>query len=238
MAAVSVSWMERSFQKLPGDTRAAVIAAAADLFAKGGYAGTSISAIRNASGVLPSSIYWEFGSKEGILAAVLEDSASRWLDQTRESSRCALADQPERGPARLAAYFYHLARAFSERPEFLRLLLLLALERREVDPSSLDAIRAVRTRALGGMFRLFREFELVDASVPDEFVTEIARLTMAFFDGAVVAKQIDADSVDLGRMFALFQAGLVSALAAGDGALFMEGAQRWELERANNSSGG
>ena len=64
------------------------------------------------------------------------------------------------------------------------------------------------------MFRLFREFELVDASAPDEFVTEIARLTMAFFDGAVVATQIDADSVDLGRMFALFQAGLAPAVAA------------------------
>ena len=230
--------MERSFQKSPGDTRAAVISASAELFAKRGYAGTSISAIRKASGVLPSSMYWEFGSKEGILAAVLDDSASRWLDQTRHSSRRALAEQSERGPARLAAYFEHLARAFSERPEFIRLLLLLALERREVDPSSLEAIRAVRTRALGGMVRLFRDFELVDASVPDEFVTEIARLTMAFFDGAVVAKQIDADSVDLGRMFALFQAGLVSALAAGDGALLREGTRTWELEQANSSSEG
>lgn len=230
--------MERSFQKPATDTRAAVIRAAAELFAKGGYAGTSISAIRKASGVLPSSMYWEFGSKEGILAAVLEESASRWLDQTRDSARCALAEQTARGPARLAAYFEHLAQALSDRPEFLRLLLLLALERREVDASSLKAIRAVRTRALEGMGRLFRDFEIIDPGVPDEFVTEIARLTMAFFDGAFVAKQIDGEAVDLGRMFALFQAGLVAAVAAGDGAFFTEGTRTWQLEPANNSSAG
>lgn len=228
--------MERSSQKPAGDTRGNVIRAAAELFAKGGYAGTSISAIRKASGVLPSSIYWEFGSKEGILAAVLEQSATNWLDQTRESSRRALATQPERGRVRLAAYFDHLARAFSERPEFLRLLLLLALERREVDPSSLAAIRAVRMRAAEGLARLFREFQLVDSSVSDDSLVEIARLTMAFFDGAVVAKQIDMESVDLSRMFALFQAGLSAALAAGDGALFREEIQPWALERASNSS--
>lgn len=217
--------MERSFQKTTDDTRAAVIEAAAELFAKGGYAATSISAIRNASGVLPSSMYWEFGSKEGILAAVLEESASRWLDQTRDSARSAVEEQPV-GPARLAAYFEHLARALSERPEFLRLLLLLALERREVDSSSLEAIRAVRSRALEGMIRVFRGAELVGPGVPEESVARIARLTMAFFDGAVVAKQIDAETVDLGRMFALFQAGLVAAVGAGDGAFLMEGQGR------------
>ena len=101
--------------------------------------------------------------------------------------------------------------------------MLFRSERREVDPRSLAAIHAVRTRAVGGMVHFFRQFELVDASVPDQFVTEVARLTLAFFDGALVAKQIDAESVDLGRLFALFHAGLVAALGAGDGALVTEG---------------
>src|SRR3712207_2719799 len=91
--------MERSFQDAaaapagddgPPGTRQRVLDAAAELFAAHGFAGTSISAIRKASGVLPSSIYWEFGSKQGILAAVLEDSADRWLDQAAQSARRAI----------------------------------------------------------------------------------------------------------------------------------------------------
>ena len=62
-----------------GETRQRVLRAASELFSARGFAGTSISAIRAASGVLPSSIYWEFGSKEGLLAAVLEDAAEQWL---------------------------------------------------------------------------------------------------------------------------------------------------------------
>lgn len=44
-----------------------------------GYAATSISDIRDACGLAPSSIYWHFGSKEGVLAAMMERGAQRFL---------------------------------------------------------------------------------------------------------------------------------------------------------------
>ena len=113
------------------DTRERVLRAAFELFSRRGFAGTSISAIRDASGVLPSSIYWEFGSKEGLLEAVLEDAAARWLEQTSEPGRRA-EERPAASPAeRLGDALDHLADAMAERPEFHRLLLLLALERRD-----------------------------------------------------------------------------------------------------------
>jgi AcrR family transcriptional regulator len=204
----------------PG-TRRRVLAAAAALFAARGFAGTSISAIRDASGVLPSSIYWEFGSKQGILAAVLEDSADRWLDQASHSARRAIERSAGTGISPLGAYFANLAEALAERPEFLRLLLLLALERREVDEATVQAVRHVRDRALKGIARTFRLGGLVDDTVADDVLHELARLTLAFADGAFVSAQIDPATTDLKRMFAIFHAGMVAALAV-EGAAIVE----------------
>lgn len=197
----------------PSSTRRRVLDAAAELFATHGFAGTSISAIRKASGVLPSSIYWEFGSKQGILAAVLEESAHRWLDQAAHSARQAIERSAATGQDPLGAYFANLAKALAERPEFLRLLLLLALERREVDEATVAAVRRVRARALKGIVRIFRVGGLVDETTSDDVVHELARLTLAFADGAFVAAQLDPATTDLRRMFALFYAGMASALA-------------------------
>jgi AcrR family transcriptional regulator len=193
-------------------TRRRVLDAAAELFATRGFAGTSISAIRQASGVLPSSIYWEFGSKQGILAAVLRDSADRWLDQAAQSARRAVERSSVTGMSPLGAYFANLAEALAERPEFLRLLLLLALERREAGEATIEAIRSVRARALKGIVHIFRAGGLVDDTTSDDVVQELARLTLAFADGAFVSAQIDPATTDLRRMFALFHAGMAAAL--------------------------
>jgi AcrR family transcriptional regulator len=211
--------MERSFQS-PGleaadsadAVRKRVMTAAADLFATRGFAGTSISEIRKASGASASSIYWEFGSKNGILRAVLEDSANRWLDQAAESHARAREDARRSGRDPVEANFAHLATELTERPEFLRMLLLLALEQREGEPETLEAIRRVRTRATAGFARGFREMQFVADEVPDEQLHEIAMASLAFTDGAFIAAQIDPGRVDLRRLFAIFHAGLAAAL--------------------------
>lgn len=191
-------------------TRERVIRAAAELFATRGFAATSISAIRNASGALPSSIYWEFGSKDGILAAVLEDSAARWLEQARASAVRAMAQPALSAKLRLGAYLEQLADALAERPEFLRLLLLLSLERRDVDERSLQAIRQVRRRAVESLACLYAEAGIVDPAAQESDVVELARASLAFFDGAFVAAQVDPETTDLRRMFSLLHAGITA----------------------------
>jgi AcrR family transcriptional regulator len=190
-----------------------VIRAAADLFAARGFAGTSISSIRNASGLLPSSIYWEFGSKEGILVAVLEDSAARWLEQAEDCALHAMAEPAPSPESRLGVYLDYLANALAERPEFLRLLLLLSLERREVDERSLQAIRNVRQRAMQGLARLFLEAGVLDATTREADVMQLARASLAFFDGAFIAAQIDPATTDLRRMFSLLRTCITAAMA-------------------------
>lgn len=194
-------------------TRSRVLAAAAQLFATAGFAGTSISEIRKLSGASASSIYREFGSKDGILSEVLEDSATRWIDQAGACAERARGEWEGSGRPMLDLYFENLADAFTERPEFLRLLLLLALERRDAGGETLAAVQRVRARAAAGFARGFREGGLVGEDAPDGLVDEIAAATMAFADGAFVAKQINSGAIDLRRMFALFYSGLVAALS-------------------------
>ena len=206
--------MERllSEKRKKGDTRQRVLKAAGRLFASRGYAATSISAICSASSVLPSSIYWEFGNKAGILAAVLEDSAERWLDQTTRSVAKAMSDRPRTNSERLEAYFDYMAEALAKGPEFLRLMLMVALERRHADPRALEIIRSHRARSIAAVSRIFAAFELERPGPDGVTARDVAELTIACFDGAFTAAQIDADPADLRRMFTLLHSALVATL--------------------------
>ena len=97
-------------------SRGLILDATERLMATRGYAATSISDIRKACGLPPSSIYWHFGSKEGVLAAVMERGADRFF---------AAIPTSEGAEEQLAV----LSRLQSQHPDFLRLFYMLSLER-------------------------------------------------------------------------------------------------------------
>ena len=59
-------------------TRRRLIDAASSLFAERGYRDTSVQAIGERAGISRGSIFWHFGSKEGLLWAVVEEAFGRW----------------------------------------------------------------------------------------------------------------------------------------------------------------
>src|SRR4051812_15936614 len=67
-------------QQLGERSRREILDAASELLARQGYAGTSISQLSKACGLPVSSIYWHFNSKEGVLAAVVEENVVQFLD--------------------------------------------------------------------------------------------------------------------------------------------------------------
>lgn len=77
-----------SEQPEPG--RARILQAGLDLAAESGPSGMTISQICQRAQVKPPAIYYHFGSKEGLLGAVVERVAVAWLDQLE-------ASQPEEG---------------------------------------------------------------------------------------------------------------------------------------------
>jgi AcrR family transcriptional regulator len=170
-------------------SRELILDATERLMATRGYAATSISDIRKACGLPPSSIYWHFGSKEGVLAAVMERGADRFF------AAIPTADTIEQ---QLAV----TARLQADHPEFLRLFYMLSLERSD-DPAVAEVVRRVRDTAIarfrGGIS------QLVPADVPPSrahrVVTDLTALAVALSDGIFFAEHLEHDATDVERMY-------------------------------------
>ena len=169
-------------------SREAVLDAAERLMADEGYEAATVARIVEEAGIPASSIYHYFGSKEGVLLAVLERGAQRFLD--------ALPDgQPPPGPRaqRLRVLVAVIAATLERRPDFLRLLLALATQPRSAADGQVHAtvnrVRATaRDRLAGQLGAIFG----VAADAPQ--ARDLARFAMAAFDGAFVAYQASPDA--------------------------------------------
>ncbi|MEU0164005.1 TetR/AcrR family transcriptional regulator [Streptomyces iakyrus] len=77
-----------------GDTRTRVLTCAATLAAQGGFDALSVAALSAASGVSNGSIYHHFGSKEGVLAALLVEI----IESYQGAVLTVLDDHPDDAP--------------------------------------------------------------------------------------------------------------------------------------------
>ena len=172
-------------------TKERILAVAATLLARQGYAATSISQICKAADALPASIYWAFGSKEGLFAAVMEREAEAFFD--------ALPVITHRDPD---ADTDQMERMFEEKPDFLRLMLVLSLERRDGDPAILEAARRVRSRAAERIAgALEPAIVMKDRARARSIADEVARFSLMLLDGAFIALQIDVGKTGTRELF-------------------------------------
>jgi AcrR family transcriptional regulator len=200
---VSTSSTRPSENQVP-DTRERVLEVASRLLASRGYSGTSISAISKASGVLPASIYWHFESKEGLAAAVVERAAERWLGQLRELSE---AFDPSRDPG--SEPFIALREVFEDERELVRLLNLMALERRGADSEAAAALRRVRSEVKAAQIQLTEPFiQVRDPALRRQVCERIAELFMMLIDGAFLTHQFVGEEADLDAMLWLLEKAL------------------------------
>jgi AcrR family transcriptional regulator len=72
-----------------GDRRDQIILAAAQLFVKHGYSGTSIRDIADRAGMLPGSVYHYYPSKEDLFVAIHREGFRRLMHNIREAIRGA-----------------------------------------------------------------------------------------------------------------------------------------------------
>ncbi len=104
------------------ETREAILAASLKLFARNGFASTSMDDIARAAGLTKGALYWHFTSKETLFQAILGRMRSRWLAVVFQAV-------PEEGSAsrRLEALFEGFLELFSKDPQigpFLQRVLL------------------------------------------------------------------------------------------------------------------
>lgn len=163
-------------------SRELILDATERLMATRGYAATSISDIRSASGLPPSSIYWHFGSKEGVLAAVMQRGADRFF---------AAIPQSDDAQAQLAV----LSTLQSQHPDFLRLFYMLSLERNN-DPAVAAVIQRVRDTAITRFRNAITQLLPADAT-PSKAASVVAELTafaVALSDGVFFADHLEPDT--------------------------------------------
>src|SRR5512144_1380812 len=104
-------------------SREAVLDAAERLMAEQGYEAASMAALVDEAGIPASSIYHYFGSKEGVLLAVMERGAERFFE--------ALPDLDQRQGSQtqhLRGLVEAVAATLERNPNFLRILVVMATQ--------------------------------------------------------------------------------------------------------------
>lgn len=174
-------------------SRERILDAATEIAAERGYQGTSIALVSAKCGLPASSIYWHFKDKDDLIAGVIGRSFTSWLTAWQV---------PEDGDAedRFVAVATQAAKSLADSPDFIRLGLMLALERRPVEPRGRVMFLEKRAQAYRQLAADFHTFvpELTEADVH-----QLATYALAGADGLFIAKEIGGDSVDLIALFEL-----------------------------------
>ena len=173
-------------------SRERILQTALATFAQKGYSAAGVDALAARSGIAKTAIYYHFGSKEGLLAAVLERAANDWIEGIRSAAMAG--DTP---PARLRRALAGMRAMLEERPWILRLIQILALEVADDKPEIRATIRGIIRKARDTIVEGLREglgFEIADAEL-------IASMLLALFDGVAFGHDVDPDLAALDAIF-------------------------------------
>jgi AcrR family transcriptional regulator len=188
------------------ESRQRILDATVEIAGERGYEGTSIAAVSAKCGLPASSIYWHFKDKDDLIAAVIERSFETWLAAVN------LPGEDAGTPLeRVTAMAANVARSLVDAPDFLRLGLMLALERRPAEPRGRTVFLQVRAIAEQ------KVTEVIEELFPDLDQDAVRTLTVygvAGADGLFVHREINGDAVDLVAMFELHARLVYQAAAA------------------------
>jgi len=187
-------------------SRERILAAAREIASERGYDGTSIALVSERSGLPASSIYWHFADKDELLAAVIERSFARWMEAMTSRTRAREGATREQ---RLVATLRAAAKALSDAPDFLRLGLMLSLERRPEEASARTLFLKVREQTRE---QLIAQYEAEFAGELDAAgVRKLAALALAAADGLFIAREVSGDERAFVASFELLAPALLGA---------------------------
>ena len=169
-------------RQLGQQTRERVLDTAAGLILRGSVSATSISDLVRLAGVPASSIYWHFGSKEGLVAAVAAAAVERWL--------AALPDpqsMPATGEARVVAGITGVTDALARDGQVVTLVTKVGVELGAGRHSALEVVRHARADVLEYGVRLFAPaFQDAAEAQARAAAMRMSMLLMATADGIAV----------------------------------------------------
>ena len=170
--------------------RERLLEAAIDAFAAKGYAATGIAEVCSAAGVAKTALYWHFENKEGLLAAVLTQVGTQWIEQLQKAAY--LEGEPEDRLKRLTEEW---RRIVLEQPELLRLPLVAQLEQGHSEVAR-DALRTLWLRSERALIEGIED--TIGVPIPD--VDLVAHTIFVLLQGAMLRHMADPDAERLDRL--------------------------------------
>lgn len=187
------------------ESRNKILDAATEIASERGYEGTSIALVSMRSGLPASSIYWHFADKDALIAAVIERSFGSWLANV--GAWIPLRPEASRSE-RMVSMMHQTAKALIESPDFLRLGLMLTLERRPTELTARTLFLQVRDEAHRRTVSSYTGF-FPELDAPS--VRQLATLTIALADGLFIAAEMGGDAFDVFGQFELAAAAILGA---------------------------
>lgn len=211
------------------ESRQRILDAVIQIAAERGYEGTTVALVSERSGLPVSSIYWHFGKKDDLIAAVIQRSFDEWEAELEELPFLS-ADMTSQ--EMFVAMLNHEAGSLVEHPDFLRFGLMLALEERLEEPRARRIFLEVRRKSLDRIERGFILLMALQGVDDEEFAKKAATLTMAAVDGLFIARQANPE-VDLEPHFEMLAKALLLLFADRIGTAVQPDPQPTSEKRSN-----
>jgi AcrR family transcriptional regulator len=169
-------------------SRDVILDAARELVVSRGYDGMAISDLCAQSGLPASSIYYHFGNKLGVLAALLERTFQELHAQFPNPATFGDREPLEQFETWLTAACASLDR----RPDYLRLLLAISVGPHKDAETVQATVRRIRDYAHASWVEALTPVFAPDGGEQDKaFVEELAVLGRAMIDGLSVTNSFD-----------------------------------------------
>lgn len=188
------------------ERRGELVNAAAALFADRGYRDTSIADVAAEVGVTQQSLLYYFGSKQGLLHAVIDQRDGASIEFVRELVAI--------GGIRAIEQLPDYARRNIKNPDLARLFSVLVAENLHPDDPAHDHfVRRYRN------LRKMIEETIVDGQAAGEFSTTVdarhkAVEILSFIEGTNIQWLLDPEAIDLLAVTEAFARDLVDSLSA------------------------
>jgi AcrR family transcriptional regulator len=165
-------------------SRELVLDAAERVMAEDGFEAATLARVVAESGIPMSSVYHYYGSKDGILLAVMQRGAERFFaDLPDPDERMGTAGQ------HVTQMVATVVETLERNPSFLRLLIVFALQPPQGESDVEAIVGRVRATALA---RLRKQLALAFGDEPrSAAIAQLARFALAAFDGGFVAARTD-----------------------------------------------
>jgi len=170
-------------------SRARIISTTRQLLADADLSSLKLDAVAEKSGVAKSSVLWHFGSKNGLLLAVVEDIFEGMQQLIQEME---LSDLDKRG--RLKKMMLALADEMQRTPEANTLLISFIVNQ------TLDQTIIAQIKSMYGSYRQFIRRMLESSGVPVD--DHLPAVILALIDGAFLQWYLQPDQISLRDLFA------------------------------------